>query len=126
MTGSKPVSTQSAEHPFSGQQVSLVGRLTLFSKRDARARLGGVFSSNLTSRTTIIVTGAEQPLDVPPGVHRVLSEGDLCREAGLPDLETLRSRYYSARDLRGMYPTLRDDHLRYLEKWGLVRPVAGR
>ena len=65
-------------------------------------------------------------MDVPPRVHRVLSEGDLCREAGLPDLETLRSRYYSARDLRGMYPTLRDDHLRYLEKWGLVRPVAGR
>ena len=123
------MSTTSAEHPFSGQQVSLVGRLTLFSKRDARAlveRLGGVFSTNLTPRTTIIVTGAEQPLDVPPGVHRVLSEGDLCREAGLPDLETLRSRYYSARDLRGMYPTLRDDHLRYLEKWGLVRPVAGR
>ena len=25
-----------------------------------------------------------------------------------------------------MYPVLRDDHLRYLEKWGLVRPTAGR
>ena len=25
-----------------------------------------------------------------------------------------------------MYPALRDDHLRYLEKWGLIRPVAGR
>jgi tetratricopeptide (TPR) repeat protein len=25
-----------------------------------------------------------------------------------------------------MYPALRDDHLRYLERWGLVRPVAGR
>jgi tetratricopeptide (TPR) repeat protein len=122
------VSIQSAEHPFSGQQVSLVGKLSLFSKRDTRAlveRLGGVFSTSLTPRTTIVVTGGE-PVDVPPGVHRILSEGDLCREAGLPDLETLRSRYYSARDLRGMYPVLRDDHLRYLEKWGLVRPVAGR
>ena len=38
----------------------------------------------------------------------------------------MRARYYSARDLRGMYPALRDDHLRYLEKWGLIRPVAGR
>ena len=64
--------------------------------------------------------------ECPEHVHRVLSEGELCREAGLPDLETLRSRYYSARDLRGMYPALRDDHLRYLEKWGLIRPVAGR
>jgi tetratricopeptide (TPR) repeat protein len=128
LDGKNTVSTPSAEHPFSGQQVSLVGKLSLFSKRDTRAiieRLGGVFSSDLTPRTTIVVTGSNL-VEVPPGVHRVLSEGDLCREAGLPDLETLRTQYYSARDLRGMYPTLRDDHLRYLEKWGLVRPVAGR
>jgi tetratricopeptide (TPR) repeat protein len=114
--------------PFSGEQVSLVGKLSLFSRRDTRAlieQLGGVFSADVTPRTTILVTGADL-LEVPSGVHRVLSEGDLCREAGLPDLETLRSRYYSARDLRGMYPVLRDDHLRYLERWGLVRSVAGR
>jgi tetratricopeptide (TPR) repeat protein len=30
----------------------------------------------------------------------------------------------SARDVLARYPTLRDDHLRYLEKWGLVRPVG--
>ncbi len=64
--------------------------------------------------------------EVPTHVRRVLSESDLCREAGLPDLETLRARYYSARDLRGMYPALREDQLRYLERWGLVRSVAGR
>src|SRR4029078_324771 len=28
----------------------------------------------------------------------------------------------SARDVLARYPTLRDDHLRYLEKWGRVRP----
>jgi Tfp pilus assembly protein PilF len=28
---------------------------------------------------------------------------------------------YSARTIRGLYPALRDDHLRYLERWGLVR-----
>ena len=56
--------------------------------------------------------------------QRVLTESDLCTIAGLPDLETLRSQYYAARDLRGMYPRLRDDHLRYLEKWGL--DSAGR
>jgi len=122
------VTSPHPHRPFSGEQVSLVGRLSLFSRRDTRAlveQLGGVFSAEVTPRTTILVTGADL-LEVPSGVHRVLSEGDLCREAGLPDLETLRSRYYSARDLRGMYPVLRDDHLRYLEKWGLVRSVAGR
>jgi len=122
------VATPSADHPFAGQHVSVVGRLSLLSKRDTRAiveRLGGVFASDLTPRTTIVVTG-EEASEVPSHVNRVLSESELCREAGLPDLETLRTRYYSARDLRGMYPVLRDEHLRYLERWGLVRPTAGR
>lgn len=55
-----------------------------------------------------------------------MTEADVCRAAGLPDIETLRGQYYSSRDLRGMYPALRDEHLRCLEKWGLVRPVVGR
>jgi tetratricopeptide (TPR) repeat protein len=117
-----------SDRPFSGQQVALVGRLSLLSKRDTRAlveRLGGVFSPDLTPRTTVVVTGGE-PSEIPVHVIRVLTESDLCREAGLPDIETLRAQYYSARDLRGMYPALREDHLRYLEKWGLIRPVAGR
>ncbi len=28
--------------------------------------------------------------------------------------------------MRSRYPALRDDHLRYLERWGLIRPVVGR
>ena len=59
-------------------------------------------------------------------VRRVMTEDELCRAAGLPDLDTLRAQCYSSRDLQGMYPGLRDDHLRYLEKWGLIRSVAGR
>jgi tetratricopeptide (TPR) repeat protein len=118
----------SADRPFGGEHVSLVGRLSVLSKRDTRTiveRLGGVFAAGVTPRTTIVVAGGETS-DLPAHVTRVLTENDLCREAGLPDLETLRSQYYAPRDLRGMYPALRDDHLRYLEKWGLVRPVAGR
>jgi tetratricopeptide (TPR) repeat protein len=34
-----------------------------------------------------------------------------------------RPTLYSARTIRGLYPALRDDHLRYLERWGLVRAV---
>ncbi len=45
---------------------------------------------------------------------------------GCPTSTRYGPRYYSGRDLRGMYPVLRDEHLRYLEKWGLVQPVAGR
>jgi tetratricopeptide (TPR) repeat protein len=102
--------------------------LSVLSKRDVRAiveRLGGTLSTELTSRTSIVIAGAE-PTEVPTHIRLVLSEADLCREAGLPDIETLKSQYYSARDLRGMYPVLREDHLRYLDKWRLVHPVAGR
>lgn len=107
----------------------MVGRLSVLSKRDVRAiveRLGGTLATDLTSRTTIVIAGADPMIDVPTHIRLVLSEGDLCREAGLPDIDTLKSQYYSSRDLRGMYPVLRDDHLRYLEKWRLVHPVAGR
>jgi tetratricopeptide (TPR) repeat protein len=114
--------------PLSGQHVALTGKLSVLSKREARAiveRLGGAFSADLTPRTTVVVAGAEAD-DVPPHVTRVLTEEDLCREAGLPDLDTLRTRYYSARDLRAMYPVIKDEHLRYLEKWGVLRPLVGR
>ncbi|HET9371973.1 MAG TPA: tetratricopeptide repeat protein [Vicinamibacterales bacterium] len=120
--------TASVDRPFAGEQVALVGRLSLLSKRDTRSiveRLGGIFSSDLTPGTTVVVSGQEDVL-IPAHVRRVISESDLCLAAGLPDPETLRARYYSARDLRNMYPALRDDHLRYLGKWGLVRPIAGR
>jgi tetratricopeptide (TPR) repeat protein len=118
----------SPRHPFAGDQVAATGKLTLFSRRDVRAlveRLGGVFSSEITPRTTVIVS-AGQILDPPPAVRRILNEDEFCREAGLPDLETLKSRYYAAKDLRAMYPSLRDEHLRYLEKWGLIGSIAGR
>lgn len=73
------------------------------------ARLGGVLAREGSTQITLTV-----------------SEDELCRAAGLPDAETLRGQYYSSRDLRGMYPVLREDHLRYLAKCGLVHPVAGR
>ncbi len=118
---------RSIDRPFLGQQVALVGRLSVLSRRDVRSlveRLGGTFCADLTPGTDTVVAGEAAAL--PAHVTRVVGEADLCREAGLPDLETLRDRYYSARDLRGMYPVLTDEHLRYFQKWGLVRPVVGR
>ena len=34
------------------------------------------------------------------------------------------THYYSRRDILAMYPALRLDHLRYLEKCGLLRPIS--
>ncbi len=103
---------QTPERPFDHQIVAISGKLALLTRRDARAmvtRLGGVLAREGATRVTLVVT-----------------EDELCRASGLPDAETLRGQYYSSRDLRGMYPILRDDHLRYLDKCGLVHPVAGR
>ena len=33
---------------------------------------------------------------------------------------------YTSRDIRNLYPSITDNHLRYLEKWGLVRVGAPR
>jgi tetratricopeptide (TPR) repeat protein len=37
--------------------------------------------------------------------------------------DALRQRWYALRDVLAMYPRLREDHLRYLQKWNLVRPA---
>ena len=126
-----PVPASSSGRPFAGEQVALVGRPGVLSSRETRAiveRLGGTFASGVTPRTTLVILGEDAvlPGSLPPHVRRVLTEDDLCREAGLPDRDTLRDHYRSGRELRGMYPGLRDEHLRYLERWDLVRPVAGR
>ncbi len=33
---------------------------------------------------------------------------------------------FGVRDIRTLYPRITENHLRYLEKWGLIRPVAAR
>jgi tetratricopeptide (TPR) repeat protein len=119
-----------ADRPFTAEHVSVVGKSSVLSRRDLRSvveRLGGTCAFALTASTTVVITtGDPLPTEWPPHVRRVLTDDGLCRLAGLPDLDTLRARYYSPRDLQGMYPGLRDDHLRYLEKWSLIRSVAGR
>ena len=91
------------ERPLAGQQVALVGKLSLLSKRDTRSiveRLGGTFSPDITPRTTVVVTAGDM-LQLPPHVQRVLSEDELCREAGLPDLgDAARALLLGARSAR--------------------------
>jgi len=43
--------------------------------------------------------------------------------AGVPTPETLKRQYHAMRDLMARYRSLREDHLRYLVKCGLLRPV---
>ena len=82
----------SVERPFAGQQVALVGKLAVLSRRDVRAvveRLGGTFSAELTPRTAVVVTVGSRT-ELPSSVTRALTEHELCKVAGLPDVDTLQ------------------------------------
>jgi tetratricopeptide (TPR) repeat protein len=63
----------------------------------------------------------DPPLDGPPNGQSkaVASETDKAPQA----LDSAPARRYSQRDILAMYPALRLDHLRYLEKCALIQPV---
>src|SRR5205814_7011200 len=54
---------------------------------------------------------------------QIVSEEEFCRLVGVPTPDTLKRQYHAMRDLLARYRELREDHLRYLVKCGLLRPV---
>lgn len=139
--------------PLEGETVVFAGKLWSLGHKEARAvveRLGGSAADDVTLRTTLLVLGAESYPDGVPdcarvehdtssssaklrralqvnaehhGRVRIISEDEFCRQAGFPGVAELRTQYYGQRDILAMYPRLREDHLRYLQKWGFVRPA---
>jgi len=67
---------------------------------------------------------AEELNQLQPGAIQILSEDEFCRLAGVPAPSDLRQQYHGERDLLGRYRALREDHLRYLVKCGVLRPIA--
>jgi tetratricopeptide (TPR) repeat protein len=141
------------DRPFHGESLVFVGRLWSMGRKDARAtveRLGGTCGEEVMPHTTAVVVGADTFPQGPPAaealagdssVHgqklrrvaqmnaehpgriRVMSEADFCQRAGLPDLQDRRTQHFGQKDVLAMYPLLREDHLRYLQKWGFITPV---
>jgi tetratricopeptide (TPR) repeat protein len=137
--------------PLAGQLVVFTGKLSSLGRKDASAlvsRLGGATGDEVNARTTMLVVGAEGFGPAPrlgdeareksnklkraeelnaqqPGGQpiRILSEEEFCRLAGVPTPETLKRQYHATRDLLVRYRALREDHVRYLVKWGVLRPV---
>jgi tetratricopeptide (TPR) repeat protein len=54
---------------------------------------------------------------------RILTEEEFCRLAGVATPDTLKRQYHALRDVLARYRALREDHLRYLVKCGVLRPV---
>jgi tetratricopeptide (TPR) repeat protein len=61
--------------------------------------------------------------DQAPGRIRIVSEDEFCALADLPSASALRAQFHALHDILAMYPHLREDRVRYLQKWGIVRPA---
>jgi tetratricopeptide (TPR) repeat protein len=124
-------------HPLAGQLVVFTGKLSSLGRKDARAlvaRLGGQTLDDVTSKTTLLVVGAEGfgpvPADKSNKLKRAeelaiktITEVEFCRIAGVPSPDALKQQYHALRDLLARYRALREDHIRYLVKCGVLRPV---
>jgi tetratricopeptide (TPR) repeat protein len=67
-----------------------------------------------------------EELNAQPGMVqpiRILTEEEFCGLAGVATPDTLKRQYHALRDVLGRYRALREDHLRYLVKCGVLRPV---
>jgi tetratricopeptide (TPR) repeat protein len=137
---------------LSGECVVFTGRLSSLSRKEARLlviRLGGSVVHEVSTRTTMLVVAASaagsmgdrgSPVEgedeksrsirraeatnaAEPGRIRVLTEDEFCALAGVASPAELRQQWYALHDILAMYPGLREDHLRYLQKWNLIRPA---
>src|SRR5262245_18407391 len=130
---------------LAGHVVVFTGKLSSLGRRDARAlvaRLGGETTDDVNARTTMLVVGAEgfgggaegeksiklkraEELNAQQSARiSILSEEQFCRVAHMPTLDELRRQYHGLRDLLARYGHLREDHVRYLIKCGIVRPAV--
>jgi tetratricopeptide (TPR) repeat protein len=138
---------------LAGQLVVFTGKLSSLGRKDAFAlvaRLGGAAADDVSAKTTMLVVGdegfgpARQGVDGagdvastsnklrraeelnaarPAGRIQILSEAEFCNLVGVPTPDALKRQYHALRDLMSRYRALREDHVRYLVKYGIVRPV---
>ena len=129
-------SSTSRRHPLAGQTLVFSGRLLSLGRREARTlaeKLGATVVDDVSPGVTVLVAAdesgqklrrAEQINAETPGRIRVISEDDFCDIAGVPSPSALRKQYHAQRDLLERYAHIREDHLRYMQKWGLIRPAV--
>lgn len=135
--------------PLAGQVVVFAGPLARLSRREAVAcveRQHGRVAATVTRDTTMLVLGegmseggfdgngrdasadarrlqeAQRWNARHPGRIRIVRAEEFYAAVGL-EAEPTGETLYGSRTIRQLYPLLREDRLRYLERWGLIRPV---
>jgi len=85
---------------------------------------GEGFGSATEEKSHKLKRAEELNAQASPGqAIRILAEEDFCRLAGVPTVHALKQQYHAMRDVLVRYRALREDHLRYLVKCGVLRPV---
>jgi tetratricopeptide (TPR) repeat protein len=64
-----------------------------------------------------------EDLNAEGATVQIVPESEFCSLVGVPGPDTLRRQYHSMRDLLARYRLIREDHLRYLVKCGIIQPV---
>ena len=109
----EPSPSQTLSRPSPSASASLAEARSTFSAREGRTVRD---KSNKLKRAEEL--NAETPAHID-----ILSEDEFCRLAGVPTPETLKRQYHAVRDLMARYRAVREDHVRYLVKCGVVRPI---
>jgi tetratricopeptide (TPR) repeat protein len=130
----------SSEGRLAGERVCLAGTFVTMSRETARRLVehaGGRFVTEVDEGASVVILGAADPDRVRDALRahldrtngsgpslRVMDEDEWCRLLGRVGPSTLHQQYYPLRTVRSLYPRVRSDHLRYLERWGLLRAVV--
>src|SRR4030095_16664042 len=145
-----PLSDLPDQQPLAGQLVVFTGKLSSLGRKDARAlvaRLGGAAADEVSAKTTMLVVGdegftqtpdANRQADDPPRSNklkraeelnlqqgtRIQIEAAFGELVGIPAADALKRQYHALRDLMVRYRSLREDHVRYLVKYGFFFPAV--
>jgi len=142
----RPGPDSARQQPLAGAVVVFTGKLSSLGRKEARElveRLGGAPADDVNAKTTMLVIGAEgfsqltagspdprsnklkraEELNAVQPQIRIVSESEFCTLTGVQTPEELKRQYHAMRDLLVRYRSLREDHLRYLVKCGVLRPV---
>jgi tetratricopeptide (TPR) repeat protein len=137
-----PVQPEPAIPALAGDVVVFTGKLSSLDRKAASALVvqhGGTTAEDVNARTTVLVIGdagfvggaassgkvrRAEELNAQNGQSiRVLTEEAFCRLLGQPTPAELTRQLTGSRYLLSRYGSLREDHLRYLVKYGIVKPA---
>ncbi|MBN1349818.1 tetratricopeptide repeat protein [candidate division KSB1 bacterium] len=126
---------------FMNQSVVFTGQLSSMTRKEAQnltRQLGGATPPALARNTTYLVIGnggylkkitrsqklkRAEELNEKGAKINIISENLFLEMVGLDTEYKLENKYYVLSDIIKLYPNLRNDRIRYFQRWGLLKPA---